>query len=865
MARGRSPTYTSPKSSLSPEDSRSPSCPRHPNSGWLLASGLHGLSASRYSHTSPPRTASPYSLSNDYDILFELPQDVEWHRFEVQVGVADEAAGTWPLGSHAKFLVIDEDLQLVLWESSDSLEPWAPVELCSLLFGAGQDSSSGEAGPMPFISEPSLPTPPRQICLRVQCAAAPEGALWIEPALTVLKPSPAVLGVRLLTQPCRAGSGGAGDDDAHHTEDASSGMIHYVRSSGYVSSASVLRPTLLLWDEVLASEMVFEILPYLQCREAARLLNARHLDSNTQQFMWHFVFAYNFRPAYLRHFLRPFQGHQRPPALLAFAAASTALRGGATAGRHGATGTVATAAAPTPASATSPRTAVASAGAVGVRPGLPALVRHDYEPGVFLASLPPSMGSWAAQGRAAPRTASAAALAAAATSGTATAASMGMVPLWALEVFDWRQVCRKFYMAQLQNVSVNFQLHNCATPAGFMKDSGDVFPALREARASTGTATVGVNAGAPAGGPHPPQGVVSGTLRYGWNQQLGADHFLSRPSAVVAHRSPLGVAGVPPNVATVRGTAGPEPLARTPMASERDSSVVLPLPLGQIRPQWMLLVDPGHYLVVVTVGDRNVGFAAHLEVGGTPLFNGEWIEAGNFKSRCMLCVASRGAITVGPYWPRAGGRDREEPSLSDPLAAMPLLESPQPVLTASGCGGVRHHSLSPPSGESPRERSPPRQLSPRSGGAGLVAGVTSPKSLRNDALAKGTRLVSLRVMSACLAREVERERRPLLQDLNQKVAEAKARVESLKQALLQAVAQHFIDGAAMPTDARGAATMERELCRAHAKLAELHVQKAMKLFSMVAMYKRVTHPYIYLNGEMCSAPPTEPDLDRPNI
>ena len=37
-------------------------------------------------------------------------------------------------------------------------------------------------------------------------------------------------------------------------------------------------------------------------------------------------------------------------------------------------------------------------------------------------------------------------------------------------------------------------------------------------------------------------------------------HFQSQPSpVVVAHRSPLGVAGVPPSVATVRGTAGPEP------------------------------------------------------------------------------------------------------------------------------------------------------------------------------------------------------------------------------------------------------------------------------------------------------------------
>ena len=31
------------------------------------------------------------------------------------------------------------------------------------------------------------------------------------------------------------------------------------------------------------------------------------------------------------------------------------------------------------------------------------------------------------------------------------------------------------------------------------------------------------------------------------------------------------------------------------------------------------------YLVVVTVGDRHVGFAAHLEVNGWPVFSGEWV------------------------------------------------------------------------------------------------------------------------------------------------------------------------------------------------------------------------------------------------
>jgi len=389
----------------------------------------------------------------------------------------------------------------------------------------------------------------------------------------------------------------------------------------------------------------------------------------------------------------------------------------------------------------------------------------------------------------------------------------GYVPFWALEIFDWRQICKRFHMAQLMCVSVNFQMFNCATPAGFVKDSGEVFNAPR-----------GVHA--------------QGALRYGWNLQLGADHFLSRPSAVVAHRSPLGVAGVPPNVATVRGTAGPEPLAMTPMASEKDSSVVLPQPqaaaLGQVRPVWTLEVDPGHYIVVVTVGDRNVGFAAHLEVGGQPVFAGDWIEAGTFKSRCILCVASRGAIVVGPYWARCGRGDRGD-------EAMLLGSCDVTGLSGEVAAAARHHDER---ATGPRHES---EGSPR-------AGAGSPRATRGDVLARGTRLVSLRIVAAPLAREVERERRPMLLELNQKVTEARARVEGIRQALHDPTM----------TDPRGAGLLEREIGRAQAKLSEFHAQKALKLISMIAMCRRVTHPYIYLNGEVSAMPPVGlPDPEHP--
>jgi hypothetical protein len=370
--------------------------------------------------------------------------------------------------------------------------------------------------------------------------------------------------------------------------------------------------------------------------------------------------------------------------------------------------------------------------------------------------------------------------------------SGSFVPLWALEVFDWLQICKRFFLAQLLYVSVNFQLYNCMTPTGFVKDSGETLQ-----------------------GPRGPHGAGLGQLRYGWNISMGADHFLSCPSAVVAHRSPLGVAGVPPSVATVRGTAGPEPLAMTPMVSEKDSCVVLPHS-GQVKPQWTLEVDPGEYLIVATVGDRNVGFAAHLEVGGRPLFSGEWIEAGSFKSRCMLCAALHGAIVVGPHWPRLGTVRNEQNEM------LPL--PGDPVTCGDASGTIRHDS---PRGAI-RHESPP---SPQAG---------SPRQARNETMVRGTRLVSLRVVAVPLAREVERERRSMFVDLNQKLVEARARAENLRK---QAASQQT--------------SFERELWRAESKLAELHVQKAFKLFSMIAVCKRVPYPYIYLNGEVSSTPPVD--------
>jgi hypothetical protein len=226
----------------------------------------------------------------------------------------------------------------------------------------------------------------------------------------------------------------------------------------------------------------------------------------------------------------------------------------------------------------------------------------------------------------------------------------------------------------------------------------------------------------------------------------------------------------------------------------------------------MLEVDPGHYIVVATVGDRNVGFAAHLEVCGQPLFSGEWIEAGTFKSRSVLCIVTQGAITVGPHWSKCGGRDRDEPHCCE-------------TSMLNDMSGLRHESPS-----SPRV-------------------VGSPRTARAESLAKGTRLVSLRVVALPLVREVERERKPLLTELNLKLAEARGRVDAVKQVYDVALAELF------PADRRGAELFEREISRTQVKLAELHLQKALKFFSMISMCRRVTHPYVYHSGEASSVPP----------
>jgi len=780
--RGRSPKGRSPKSSTSPEDnSRSASNSRPTiRGGWPSSFGLRSTH-----HASPPRAASPYNDQTDYDILFALPQ-ADWHRFEARVGVADCAAGSWPAGSTARFLLIDEDAQTVLWESTDLMEPWAPTGLCSVVLQPrGIDSSTHDAPASNCGSGTETPQPGRRLCLRVQCAFnyQPDGALWIEPTITALRPS----------APATVRRGDSDDEP---------------------------------WKQLLSGELALEIVVLLQCHDAARLISAWRLDGPLQQLMWHFLFAQNFQDAYARWFLHPLRGQPRPVTLptpshrgrgvgtnnmvhsrVGYGAspprspASPAPRGGSSSG----------------AGTSAMDVTDASAGPLSAARGVPSSgmsasqMRHMAQPlvGPLLPAQPrglsyssparPSLSVLRGSGGSLagppeeggpPRTG----IPLQAAARAAVRTSLELAPSWAHEGFDWRQICKKFYLAQLLHISVNFQLHNSMTPAGFVKDSGDT---LQQSR-----------------GPYGPH-------RYGWNVQLGADHFLSCPSTVVAHRSPLGVAGVPPNVATVRGTAGPEPLAMTPTVSERDSSVILPQATGQVRPQWTLEVDPGRYLVVATVGDRNVGFMAHLEVGRLPLFSGEWIEAGSFKSKCVVCASCHGAITVGAYWPRGGFRDRDEPVSGE--------------LGVGDAGGGMRHDSGPPS---------PRQSSPR--------------SLRNEALARGTRLVSLRFVAVPLAREVERDRRAMFSELNHKLAEATARLEICKQLQAQ-VAQ--VDSAS--ADPRGAGIIERDLDRAQSKLEELHAQKALKLFSMVPMCKRVSLPYIYLTGEASSTPPVDvPELER---
>eukprot|EP00746_Dinoflagellata_sp_MGD_P088979 gnl/MRDRNA2_/MRDRNA2_351540_c0_seq1.p1 gnl/MRDRNA2_/MRDRNA2_351540_c0~~gnl/MRDRNA2_/MRDRNA2_351540_c0_seq1.p1 ORF type:complete len:262 (-),score=40.95 gnl/MRDRNA2_/MRDRNA2_351540_c0_seq1:70-759(-) len=221
----------------------------------------------------------------------------------------------------------------------------------------------------------------------------------------------------------------------------------------------------------------------------------------------------------------------------------------------------------------------------------------------------------------------------------------------------------------------------------------------------------------------------------------------------------------------------------TPVVSEKDSCVLLPAAApSAVRPQWMIEVDPGHYLVIVTVGDRHNGFHANVEVGGCPVFAGEWVEGGSFKSRCVHVVSAHGLITVGSHWQRE------------------------------------------------RDNSPT--------GVDITLRDSSPTK------AEGTRLISLRIVSSTLAREVEKERRPLFTELNQKIADAETRIESLRQAVERSD----------PMDVKNAYLMMTLENRVQSKLSQLYVQKALKLFSLIAQCKRVNHPYIYTNGEASSVP-----------
>lgn len=837
-ARGRSPKGHSPKSSPSPEESRSPSGgPRQRPQPIQLQQGCaralsggpsrnHVRSGQQYG--SPPRAASPFNPHTDFDILFDLPQGIEWHRFEAQVGVADWAAGSWATSSRARFLLIDDDTQEVLWESSDALEPWSPTELCSVIlsWGAAHAASAGAVDNIGTANAacPSAPAP-HHICLRVRCSEPPEGALWIEPTVTALRPHAATGSsgtgcLRGMVAYGRSGSPSSavasgccrGNKDAGQEEDLDAVATSSLGSPGSTQNKAVSGwPSIQPWQELLAGELALEIVARLQCRDVARLLNACGFESAMQQLMWHFTFAHNFQAVYSHYFLRPLQGQPRPAALPApqywgSPRGSGANTRGSPRGSfgHGAHG------------GSSPhRTAGGELdlGSSGLQlPPMPPMPRGRASHGSLAPTLPPAVRPTTrglavspAPKRPAARPARERQITSGARAHASTgsavarvaASAEGFVPLWAVEVFDWRQICRRFFLSTCLCTSVNFQLFNGMTPPGFVKDSGETLHA-----------------------PRGPYG-QSLALRCGWNVPLGTEHFLSCPSAVVAHRSPLGVTGIPPSVATVRGTAGPEPLAMTPMVSEKDSSVMLPAaPSNQhVRPQWTVEVDPGQYLVVATVGDRHVGFSAYLEVCGQPLFCGDWIEAGNFKTRCLLCVTLRGAITVGPHWPRgtAGLRDHRED----------FARSVDPAMLGEVPVGVRHDSPASPRGGV----SPPRPTN------------------RSELLVRGTRLVSLRVVAACLAREVEREKCAAFSEVNQKLAEARARVELVQQAI----------------ELRGfGPSLERELARAQAKMADIHVQKALKLFSMIAISKRITHPYIYPNGEVASVPPVgqPPDLER---
>lgn len=830
--RGASHDSRSPRAPASPDDSRSPS-------GGPLP---HRSAPSRHPQRRVPYPAPPFNPVTDHDLLFELPRDVPWVRFEAVVGLADSSSDIWA-GGRAKFLLIDEDTQIVRWESSDAFEPWSPTELCSVHFGSTCPVSAahntytetdGDASVCARNSRPHASTsnqasqaPMRKICLRVSCPFPPDGALWMDPVVTAQADRTA--GLKGCIQ--RHYPGG----DCNVLRSSTSGDI-----ADRESGKQPLEPK--LWGEIVLCELAIETVAYLQVRELARLLCVCFVDQFLQQQLWHLVFFHCFKPSYMRHFHRPLQGQPRPSALPqaipgspgpspSAAPCQFGLVQGSVDSVHAGSGPGLTNLGSNQRARVNPRRGQQSprqrirtsrqSGGGSDRTGH-AAAHPATSPGspVFRHS-PNSLfgGAWTGS--------------AAGGIWVAGSAWTSFVPAWALDAFDWRQICRRFHLAQLLCLSVNFQTFNGMTPAGFIKDSGET---LRYSAKSGGV------------GQHSHAGAFSSAPRCGWNVPLGVDSFSSRPpAAVVAHRSPLGVSGMPPNVATVRGTAGPEPLATTPAVSERDSSVILPFGPAvacQIRPQWNLEVEPGIYLVAATVGDRHVGFNASLEVGGQQVFDNDWIEAGTFRSRCLLCVASRGVISVGPHWPYR----TDDCAPSSPLGAMPgetsFMPAEQVRSPRVGEVGIRH--------ESPRSLSPTPALSPTSG----VASGLSPSRASREVSARGTRLVSLRVVSAALSREVAREKCWTLAELSGRVSEAKCRVEEVLDARTRLLAQ----STSIADCASSLNVLDRELMRAHGKYADLHVQKVLKLCSLIAMIRRVTHPYIYLNGEAFSSPPVGQSL-----
>eukprot|EP00434_Breviolum_minutum_P036483 symbB.v1.2.032326.t1/scaffold3869.1/size49035/1 len=261
--RGRSPRSPtaghSPKSSPSPETSRSPSLGAAAAGTRNAPPGARMALPQRRSRggVGSPRAASPFNPHTDYDIHLDLPVG-KWHRFETRVGIADESK--WPSATRAKFQVIEDDKTL-LWESTESLELWAPMELCSVLMA----EKSCEKGPGGL----------KHLCLRVRCSAPPEGAVWIDPVLT-MRP------------------------EKREKRSSRSSQVSQVDRSDR-SNRLVDRS----FQEMFASELLMELVCRLSCCDVARLLTACRHGLQSQQAAWHCAFAHSFKQAYLRYFLGP--------------------------------------------------------------------------------------------------------------------------------------------------------------------------------------------------------------------------------------------------------------------------------------------------------------------------------------------------------------------------------------------------------------------------------------------------------------------------------------------------------------------------------------------------------------------------------